>query len=66
MIFVALLVLLILGVLVADRLLPGGLTGTRRPPGAEREARELRERYARGEIDAAEFNARLRELDARR
>lgn len=44
----------------------GGRPGAPRSPDAEREAETLRARHARGEIDSAEFNRRLRELDARR
>lgn len=63
MILLVLLVLLFAGLALWVRWRGG--PGTPRRPQAEREAEALRARYARGEIDSAEFNARLRELDAR-
>ena len=40
----------------------GGLSRTTAKPAGDRALRLLRERYARGEIDAEEFTARRREL----
>ena len=54
-------VLIILGIVVLVRWLFGGAHGVRRPD-EDRALSILRERYARGEIDKAEFDARKRDL----
>lgn len=51
-------VLIILGIVVLVRWLSGGGQGARH----DRSLVILRERYARGEIDKAEFDARKRDL----
>lgn len=53
-------VLIILGIVVLARWAFGG--GPGRGPSEDRAIAILRERYARGEIDKAEFEARKRDL----
>lgn len=52
--------LIILGIVVLAKWLFGG--GGNRASGEDRSLSILRERYARGEIDKAEFDARKRDL----
>ena len=55
-------VLLILGIAVLLRWLAGGRHGRHLPPAEDRALTILRERYARGEIDKAEYEARRKDL----
>ncbi len=52
---------IVLGIVVLVRWLSTGSPGRHRPP-EDRSLAILRERYARGEIDKAEFDARKRDL----
>lgn len=57
-------VLVVLGIVVLVRWgFGGGHRGTR-PPGEDRALGILRERYARGEIDKTEYEARKKDLQA--
>jgi putative membrane protein len=55
--------LVLLGIVVA-RVVRGGLTGSQPPtaPGSPSAAEQLAQRYARREIDTAEYEERLRHL----
>jgi len=55
-------VLIILGIVVLVRWLVGGRHGASRPPSEDRALAILRERYARGEIDKSEYEARKKDL----
>ena len=55
-------VLIILGIVVLVRWLVGAGQGGRQSGGEDRALSILRERYARGEIDKSEFEARKKDL----
>jgi putative membrane protein len=59
-VMLAVWVLVITGLVLGIR----WLLTARRPPVADRAIEVLRERYARGEINKEEFEARRRDLDA--
>lgn len=55
-------VLIILGIVVLVRWLVGGGHGRRGLPSEDRALTILRERYARGDIDKTEYEARKKDL----
>jgi putative membrane protein len=57
-------VLIVLAIAVLARWAFGGRLGRRRPHHEDRALEILRERYARGEIDKTEYDARRKDLES--